>query len=149
MRLAEREELPEVIKLLRSHFPYIKFSIKDLRQRQVYVWDVLLNMHGDIESYGISGYVVIHDKPDDDVIQGHKDSWFIHYIGVKKAERGKGWGEAMLNDIMSTLIDRPIYTYVAAFNKKALNLFVSQGFRVQREVIKYGQSWMELAWFPS
>jgi ribosomal protein S18 acetylase RimI-like enzyme len=148
MRLAHPEELTYVTQLLRGHFPYIKFSVKDLRRKKVYVWDVLYTMEADREVYVIGGYVILDTKPDDEVIQGHKDSWFLHYIGIKNKYRGEGIGQALLSEIKKELGDKPIYTYVAAFNKKALNLFVSQGFRVQREVIKYGQSWLEMLWRP-
>jgi GNAT superfamily N-acetyltransferase len=141
MRLANPEELGEVVKLLKSHFPYIKFSIRELRDRAgVYV-------HGDTE---VAAYLILDTKPDDEVIERHRDSFYILYMGVKKKYRGEGYSINLIKGIQTVAGDlgKPLYTYVAAFNKKALNLFVSQGFRVQREVIKYGQSWLEMLWLP-
>ena len=70
---------------------------------------------------------------------GTKDGW-ANILGVSKEYRSKGLGRALLADGMNWVWDRglcPIYLGMDAENSKALDLYISLGFRVNTEGITY------------
>ncbi len=108
-----------------------------------------LRLRDAYEDYGIMTFAVRAGRTvgmcfsDESVLynreHGTKAGW-VWIVGVKKEERGKGVGRALLTDSVSWLNGRgmdSVYLGVDAENRNALGLYTSLGFEVLHESIYY------------
>lgn len=124
--------MAEVVKLLRSHFPYIKFSVGELREVEARGGCILT-----IENWDrLAGYLILDPRiGNDEPIAQHKNSLYITYMGVRNSCRRMGIGRTLVTGALKSAEaqGKPIYTYVASFNIKELNLLTSMGFKALKE----------------
>jgi GNAT superfamily N-acetyltransferase len=72
--------------------------------------------------------------------QKNKKTGFVNILGVRKPHRRLGLGRALLSNTMAWLWEQGMDTIILgmdAENSKALGLYTSQGFKIEREGVTY------------
>lgn len=135
----------QVVTLLKSHFPYINFSVDELQTIERRGGEILIYKNDE----EVCGYLILDVKiPTDEPLSPHKNCLYLSYMGTKNKYRGQGIGRSLLlrARVIAEEEHKNIYTYVASFNIKELNLLFSEGFKALKKIHRYNQDWIELGY---
>ncbi len=91
------------------------------------------------EGDDISGVLLVEESTEFNKENGTKVGW-ANVLGVRKEYRKRGIGRALLSDGMKWILDQgmdTVYLGMDAENAKALDLYLSLGFKVDQEGITY------------
>lgn len=133
----------QILRLLKSHFPYFQFSAQELESVEKQGGHILHYMNED----EVCGYLILVPKPLDNYpFKLHGNAIYVAYMGTKRKYRGQGIGRNLLKraKLIAEEEHKPLYTYTATFNIAEINLLFSEGFKAVGKKNSYGNEWLEL-----